>query len=349
MTEIVSQDVSQPLRTWSHLVAERRRPTEYEIVSTNMLWSTDDELPWAMGKSIPMSEWYIRYRNNGVLQHANWDGYRDPDKLVYRTYNMLQDGHESYVEALLEDHRRNDHDLSLDKEWVEFLSKSYTPMRYLQHTVQMSAAYLTTMAPASTIENCFIFECADQLRWLNWTAYRTVELSRMFPDLGFSEGERSTWENDPGWQGFRSLMERLLVTWDWGEQFLALHLVARPAIDSALRFLAASAQSVGDTLLAMLLRAQLDDSARTDRFASALVAFVYDDAENGAANRENVVAIVKKWSPAGEDALEAFFRAYGPSNETGHSTGDLRDVLEGYRAQRDALLGDLVAAGEDDS
>ena len=34
-------DLSKPLKTWSHLAGKRRRPSEYEIVSTNLLWSTD--------------------------------------------------------------------------------------------------------------------------------------------------------------------------------------------------------------------------------------------------------------------------------------------------------------------
>ena len=57
-------DLSKPLKTWSHLAGKRRRPSEYEIVSTNLLWSTDDEMPWALSPDIDMNKWYLRYRNN---------------------------------------------------------------------------------------------------------------------------------------------------------------------------------------------------------------------------------------------------------------------------------------------
>ncbi len=127
----------------------------------------------------------------------------------------------------------------------------------------MASAYLVTMAPSSTIENCFIFQSADQLRWASRIAYRTAELKETHADAGFDRDERRRWEQDPAWQGFRELMERTLVAWDWAEQFTALNLVAKPALDEALlRQLAKLCRRNGDTLSALLLDAQMTDSAR---------------------------------------------------------------------------------------
>ncbi len=65
----VSNEVSRPLKTWSHLANRRRRPTEYEAVSTNLLWSTSNpEAPWTMGNAITMSKWYKKYRNGSPLE-----------------------------------------------------------------------------------------------------------------------------------------------------------------------------------------------------------------------------------------------------------------------------------------
>jgi toluene monooxygenase system protein E len=193
------------------------------------------------------------------------------------------------------------------------------------------------MAPSSTIENCFIFGCADQLRWISWTAYRTVELSRTFTDLSLGTSEREAWEQDAAWQGFRSLMERVLVTWDWAEQFVALHLVARPAIDAALHSLARTAQDAGDTLLALLLRAQLDDSARADRFASSLLSFAFDDPESGEANLAHVAQLLDKWGAAGDAALAAYLGAFGAESAQGRHSDS--DPMSAYHARREALLG----------
>jgi toluene monooxygenase system protein E len=125
----------------------------------------------------------------------------------------------------------------------------------------MASAYIQQMSPASTITNCAAFQAADSFRWLSHTAYRTKELSLTFADKGFGVDECAYWETDPAWQGFRELMEKLLIAWDWGEAFVALNLVAKPAIEEAvLRKLGEAARHNGDTLLGMLTDNQLMDA-----------------------------------------------------------------------------------------
>ena len=312
----MSEDnLSKPLKTWSHLAPNRRRPTEYEIVSTNMLWSTRDQgAPWAMGPEIPMSKWYIKYRNQSPLTHADWDAFRDPDQLVYRGYNMIQDGQESFVDALLDDYSRNEHDHGLTPESIQRLARFYTPARFLIHTAQMASAYLVTMAPASTIENCFIFQSADQFRWVSRIAYRTAELSAAHPHAGFNKNERQIWEDDDAWQGFRELMEKTLVTWDWAEQFTVLNLVAKPAIDEILiKRLADICRRDGDTLTGLLLDAQMTDSLRSRRWTTALVEFALENAESG--NKDVLDNWLAKWVPLGNKAIKAFAGGLGPEGD----------------------------------
>jgi toluene monooxygenase system protein E len=318
----ITQDVSKPLKTWSHLARNRRRPTEYEIVSTNMLWSTDEPAPWAQGPDIPMTKWYVKYRNNSPLQHDNWNDFRDPDQLVYRTYTILQDRHETFVDGLLDDYNKNEHDLTLSAEWVSTLARFYTPLRYLLHSVQMSAAYLVSMSPASTIENCFMFESADQLRWVSRVAYRTAELAAAHPGAGFGTNEREIWEKDPAWQGFREMMERILIAWDWGEQFVALNIVAKPAIDELLQTLGRKARQNQDNLLAFLVDAELVDSVRTQRFTTALVQYAREHGSNLRVLKE----WTDKWRPYAEAALDAYVSALNPDAPREATTQAKRDA-----------------------
>src|SRR5271170_8050282 len=142
-------------RTWDHLAARRQRPNEYEIVSTNLHWRTvNPEAPFELNPDIPMSRWYLKYCNASPLKHDDWDEFRDPDRLVYRTYNILQDTEEAYVDGLLDEYDRLGHDAKLSPQWLNVLARLYAPGRYLMHTVQMTSAYLVHMAPASTITIC---------------------------------------------------------------------------------------------------------------------------------------------------------------------------------------------------
>uniref|UniRef100_UPI00036E5614 hypothetical protein n=1 Tax=Cupriavidus sp. UYPR2.512 TaxID=1080187 RepID=UPI00036E5614 len=214
-------DVLKPLKTWSHLAARRRKPSEYEIVSTNLHYTTDNpDAPFELDPNFEMAQWFKRHRNASPLSHPDWNAFRDPDELVYRTYNLLQDGQETYVSGLLDQFSERGHDSMLECSWTGTLARLYTPARYLFHALQMGSAYLTQMAPASTISNCAAYQAADSLRWVTHTAYRTRELSQTFGDVGFGTDERRYWEQDPAWQGWRKLVEHALVAWDWAECFV---------------------------------------------------------------------------------------------------------------------------------
>lgn len=297
-------EVLKPLKTWSHLAARKRKPSEYEIVSTNLHFSTDNpDAPFELDPNFAMARWFKQYRNASPLKHADWNAFRDPDEQVYRTYNIQQDGQETYVLGLFDQFSARGHDAMLEPTWAGTLARLYTPLRYLFHALQMGSAYLSQMAPASTISNCATYQTADSLRWLTHTAYRTKELSNAFGDVGFGRDERHYWETDPAWQGWRQLVERALVVWDWGESFAAFNLVVRPAVEEAvLRGLGEAGRHNGDTLLGLLTDAQLVDAQRHSRWASALVRLALDEP----ANRDVLGAWVRKWAPLADEAVAGY-------------------------------------------
>ncbi len=300
-------EVLQPLKTWSHLAGNRRRPTEYEIVSAKLHYHTENpECPFELDPNVAMNEWYRTYREGSPLRHDDWDAFRDPDQIVYRSYNVLQDGAETFVDGVLDEYSEIGHDGELDADWVAVLARVYAPSRYPAHALQMASSYGGQMAPASTITNCFYFQAADEMRVVQHTAYRTVELGRAHPDAGFGEKERSVWETDPAWQPLRSVMEKMLVAWDWGETFAALNLVVKPAFDEAvLRQLGAVGRTHGDQVLGLVNDSHLRDSERSRRWTGALVAMALD--VDG--NREVLGDWVAKWVPPTEEAVTALLEA----------------------------------------
>ena len=310
----------QPLRTWSHLAGRRRRPTEYELVSTNLHYRQDNpDCPWELDPNIHMNDWYRQYCNGSPLRCDDWDEFRDPDQLVYRTYNILQDGQEVHIRSVLDQFNERGDDSALGRPWVGILASHYAPARYVFHALQMGSAYLSSMAPASTISNCTTFQAADSLRWLTHTAYRTVELSRTHPKAGFGENERERWENDAAWQGFRELMERGLVAWDWAEQFTCLNLVAKPAIEGAvLAGLGEVGRQDGDTVMSLLTESQLRDAERHRRWAGALVAMALETDGNEAVLRDWIA----KWQPLAHAAVEAYCADLPEGESIAAKTGD---------------------------
>ena len=276
-----------------------------------------------------MNRWYKEHRDGSPFKHPDWNAFRDPDELVYRTYNMLQDGQEAYVYGLFNQFNDREHDKSLDAGWAGTLARLYTPSRYLYHTVQMVSAYLQQMSPASTITNCAAFQAADSLRWLSHTAYRTKELSLTFPGHGFGKDERKSWEEDAAWQGFRELMEKLLTAWDWGECFVALNLVAKPAVEEAtLRRLGESARHNGDTLLGMITDAQLLDSASHRRWTATLVKMALE----APGNAEAMQRWIAKWEPLADAAVDAYCAGLPDApNAAGNAKAATREFRKSMR------------------
>jgi toluene monooxygenase system protein E len=310
-------EVLKPLKTWSHLSANRRRPSEYEIVSVNLHGSRsmlNERPPFELSDDLPMNEWYRRYRNETALNHQDWNAFRDPDEMTYRAYNILQDGQETYIEGLFDEFDERENDLLLPQDWLKVLARCYTPARYPFHALQMASAYVGQVAPASTITNTSYFQAADHLRLLSHTAYRTKELANRFPNLGFGSGERAIWEKDPCWQGFRELLERALATFDWSEAFVAICLVAKPMADECLlRQLGIAARRNDDTLLGMLTDAQLRDSDRARRWASALAKFLGSQA----GNQDLMAGYWRKWMPLAEAAARAYCQALAGGEDPG--------------------------------
>ena len=83
--EAAAPEPLPPLKTWSHLAGNRRRPSEYEVVSTNLHYrNTNTEGPWEQDPDTHMNKWYRQYCYDSPLKHEDWDAFRDPDALVYR-------------------------------------------------------------------------------------------------------------------------------------------------------------------------------------------------------------------------------------------------------------------------
>jgi len=317
----------KPQKTWSHLAGRRRKPSEYEIVSANLHYNDRDaNAPYELDPEMFMNQWYKKNTFGTALKHADWNAFRDPEEIVYRTYNMMQDGQETYVFGLFDQFDQREHNAALEPVWVAALVRLYSPARYLFHTLQMASAYVGQVSPASTITNCHYFQMADSLRWLSHTAYRTRELANSFAQHGFGRDERAHWENDPHWQGLRELVEKALCVWDWGEAVVVLNLVVKPAVEEAvLRQLGNAARHNGDTLLGLLTDAQLLDSARHRRWATALVKMAQETPGNQALMQQ----WVSQWEPLADRAIDAYCAALPDAPSAG---AEARAACHAFRA-----------------
>lgn len=317
----------RPLRTWSAFGEIRHVPSEYEIVTHEVNYTVRKRRAAAfeLNPTTPANMWYLTYRDKSPVQVSEWNEFRDPDEMTYRKYVTLQDEQESVVKGVLDQYDSTEHDHDMTAHWLETLAHVLVPSRYPVHGMQMTQAYLGTIAPSSYITNCAAFSAGDLLRRGSLTAYRTRQLQIARPDAHALSEARRTWEVDLGWQPARKALETALIAYDWAECLTAVNLVLRPALDEILLSqLANVARKNGDDLTWLLLMNLVKDSARATRWSCSLARFAIERSPD---NAGSFVRWVKKWRARAEDAA-----------------GDSRHCSPAYRhrARRNSLRSKLL-------
>jgi toluene monooxygenase system protein E len=327
------------LRTWSAFGDIRRVPSEYEIVTHGLNYTARDGRKSALesNPTTPANIWLMTYRDKSPFRCDDWEGFRDPDHLTYRKYVELQAEQESVIAGVIDEYDDDGHDARLSGDWVAFLARGFTPMRYLNHALQMTQAYIGSIAPTSYVINSASFAAADLLRRNSVIAYRTKQLQNAWPDAGFGSNERAVWENDSSWQPARKAMETALAAYDWGEALAAVNLAIRPSIDAViLNALGKAANQSGDTLTWLLLSNLAADTERNGRWSAALAKYAIGQ------RADNAAALTKwlgRWSQRADDAVAGLAEIVAGAPGAKVSADE---VLAGAREARKALL---ISAG----
>ena len=287
---------SGPLKTYSHLAGARRRPSAYEIVTTQL----HHHVERGLAVDAPGAAWFERHQRGSRWQHTEWRRFADPRETTYTKYTRLQHAKEVFCDGLLASIDDSGYDAALAPEARALLAAALPPLRFVLHGFQMVAAYFGHLAPEGRVTIAAALQAADEVRHIQRIAYRMAQLRRIEP--GFGADSRATFERDEAWRPLRELVEALLVTWDWAEAFVALNLCVKPAVDELfLIAVPALAKARGDFLLGQIA-ASLDEDCQWQRQWSAALADVALTRED---NRTAAAAWVAAWRPRAERAVLA--------------------------------------------
>ena len=292
-------------RTYWHLEGLRRKPSAYDIASSRLLYYPER----GFEVNAPMAAWYAQYQQGSPLRCGDWDAFVDPRQTTYASYVELQHKRETYVDGLLAAIDTTGYDQRLAASWLPTLERVLAPLRYPCHGLQMAAAYVGHMAPSGRIVICAALQAADEIRRVQRLAYRMRQLQ--VTHAGFGESSKQAWQSDPLWQPVRKLVERLLVTYDWGEAFAALQLVIKPAFDTLFVTQLGHVAGVrGDEVLAKILLALGEDCAWHRAWSGALVAHAV---AGEPANVATLRGWIERWRGPALEAVESFAAVFEPS------------------------------------
>jgi toluene monooxygenase system protein E len=283
-------------RTYWHLEGLGRVPSDYDIATSRLLYYP------ALGFAVdtPVSAWYARYQAGSSFQLADAETFRDPRQTTYSSYTALQARAQVFVDGLYRS-AGDAYDRSLDTEWVGTLERVIPVLLYPCHALQMLAAYVGQMAPAGRVVIASLFQAGDEMRRTQTLAYRTRLLERSVPSFG--RGAKAEWQEAPEWQPLRRTLEKMLVTYDFGEAFAALSLVFKPRFDRFVeRALTDAARKNADPLLEQLVFSLAEDTAWHRAWSHELVRVALREDPGQRATLEGWSS---RWTPWVREALSA--------------------------------------------
>ena len=285
-------------RTFWHLAEARRKPSAYEIASSRLLHYPAH----GFEVNVPLSSWYATYQQGSPFRCSDWDGFRDPRETTYSHYTELEARKETYVAGLLDALDVTGYDRNLSLSWLAVLERVLAPLRYPAHGLQMAAAYVGHMAPGGRVVIAAALQAGDEMRRVHLLAYRMRQIQVTYPE--FAPASKAAWQDDPLWQPLRQLIERLLVTYDWGEAFVALNMVVKPALDELfMSQFAGLAASQGDEILAKMFLSLGQDCAWHREWSRALLDHALADDPK---NQSWLDSWSEKWRPEVARAVDAF-------------------------------------------
>lgn len=306
-----------PQKTYWHLLPQRRMPTEYEIVTSKLLLNTGEGFTDKRFElNVPLEDWYQQYQQSSQLTCSTWEKFSDPRRTTYSKYTGIQMEKEVFVDGILEEIEATGYDRELSPQWLQVFARLGAPFRYPGHAFMMVAAYFAQMAPSGRIVVAATFQAADEARRVERLAYRIRQIQLVLPE--FASDSKSIWERDSHWQPLREFVERLLITYDWGESFVALNLVLKPMIDELfMKHLGDLALSQKDHLLGQVLYSLNEDCQWHREWGGSLALLAI---EGNPRNRSVMRAWVDKWRPLAIQAVNALASPFTAEYPTSSAT-----------------------------
>jgi hypothetical protein len=275
---------------------ERRRLSEYEEVTRLLQWHP----PYHMDAGV-RPRYAVWADANSALLCGDWDAYRAPDKLYYRTYTAQQAKADRAVSTAFDFADQTDALKHVDTARLDGLRDLIPALQYPEWGLCIANQYVTRFAMSSWIAGAAEFMMFDELRHAQ--LYGRLGLAFDEAHGGFDQG-RERWMSSARLQPVRKLIEEYMALLDWGQSFIVGGLIVEPLLtEAAHAMLADGAVRAGDWLVPFACQSILNDKRRHRADVEAFVTLVTQDSEHGSDNLALIDTWCQLWKPQATDAV----------------------------------------------
>ena len=299
--------------------SETKRLSEYEELTRWTQW----EAPFYFNGPGPNLQ--VWSDDSTVLQAGDWNAYRTPDKLYFRTYATKQSRAGRAVETAFDFARKDVQLADIDPARVAHLQAVLGPLQYADWGLCVVHQQTTRFALSSWIAGATCFMMFDDLRHAQ--LYGRLAIAYGEHHDGF-DNPRPAWMEQERFQPTRRIVEELLATLDWGKAIVLADLIFEPLNTAAAHaLLTAGSLAAGDGLTPFVCRSIEEDKQRHRASAAEFLKLVCTDEQFAAINRE----LVNSWV---EDLLP---RAYAAASTLAGPSADLSASLAWINEQFTAV------------
>lgn len=259
-----------------------RRLNEYEEVTQLLQWHG----PYHIQGDRPAHT--VWTDDSTELRCGDWESYRTPDKLYYRTYTTRQARAGRSVATAFEFAQSDGQLAKVDPARVELLRNVIGVLQYPDWGLCVAHQNATRFALSSWIAGATSFMMFDELRHAQ--LYGRLAIAYGEQHDGFDD-PRPAWMDEPRFQPSRRIIEETMANLDWGKTIVLADLIVEPLLTCAAHTLLTSGSlTAGDGLTPFVCRSIEDDKLRHRESAAAFLRLVCDDAAFGDANRQLIAA-----------------------------------------------------------
>jgi hypothetical protein len=254
-----------------------RRLNEYEEVTRLLQWHGPHHID---GGRPSQKVWTA---DSTQLACTDWESYRTPDKLYYRTYTTRQARAGRAVATAFEFAEVDKQLASIDPARVALLRDVVGVLQYPDWGLCVAHQNNTRFALSSWVAGATSFMMFDELRHAQ--LYGRLAIAYGEHHDGFDD-PRPAWMDAPRFQPTRRIVEEVIATLDWGKSIILADLIFEPLHTAAAHaLLTTGSLSAGDGLAPFVCRSIEDDKLRHRESAAAFLRLVCGDDTYASSNR----------------------------------------------------------------